>query len=195
MHAYLLLGENEKRINEFEGKKVDFLLLKIADVRELNRFTRLKLTEKTAIVIRNFDRASEETQNAFLKALEEPQENLTYVLTAANIENVLETIVSRCEVIETNTSELIKTSESKRAKEFMDGSLADKFLAASKINKREDAIEFMKDLIFVGHKELLKNNSEISMLEMASKTLIYLEANGNVTLQLTNFVLNCDYQA
>src|SRR5258708_17137354 len=104
MHAFLIVGRGDEFIENFDAKKLIFPILKIADVRNLSNFTRLKLTEKTAIVIKDFHMASEEAQNAILKSLEEPQQNLYYILTAENTESVLPTIISRCEVIEVQSS-------------------------------------------------------------------------------------------
>ncbi len=191
MHAYLIVGQSSDYVNKITSTKFEFPLLKIADVRELNRFTRLKLTEKTAIIIRDFDLASEETQNAFLKALEEPQENLTYILTVTNVESVLETVVSRCEIIEIPNSKLQIPDNTKiQIDKFIDSEIGERFLVTSKITKRDEAIEFMKNLIIVGHSEM----TNFDILESALLTLRNLEANGNVILQLTNFVLNSSFR-
>ncbi len=107
MHAFLLLGEGislkekiEEKTKELQGVPIEFPFAKVADVRDLASFTKFKLTQNSVIILKNFDAANEEAQNAFLKALEEPQENLTYILTATNIDKILPTIASRCQIIE-----------------------------------------------------------------------------------------------
>jgi DNA polymerase-3 subunit delta' len=47
----------------------------------------------------NFERVTAEASNALLKTLEEPAESVVLLLTANALENLLPTIVSRCEVI------------------------------------------------------------------------------------------------
>jgi len=193
MHAFLIISQNpdsiQKKIDEFSGTKIEFPFEKVGDVRELTKFTRLKVTEKTVIVLKNFDHSNEESQNAFLKSLEEPQDNLTYVLTSNNIDRVLPTIVSRCEVIELGTSNLeINENEKKEVLEFIDAGIGEKLKKISTINKRDEAISFIKNLILVGHEVFLEKPQFSHFLDSANKTQENLEANGNVQLQLTSFV-------
>jgi DNA polymerase-3 subunit delta' len=47
----------------------------------------------------NFEKATDSAQNALLKTLEEPPENVILLITAESKERLLPTIVSRCEVI------------------------------------------------------------------------------------------------
>ena len=199
MHAYLVVGQNgilvDQKIEELSRKHsvklIEFPLVKITDVRELARFTNLKLIEATAILLRDFDMAGEEAQNAFLKSLEEPQESLTYILTATNTENILPTIMSRCEMVEVVSCKSQVTSEDKaKAKEFIEASTGKKFGIISKIGKRDEAIGFVNNLILGGHELFLENPQMINFMEAAGKTLENLNANGNVQLQLTNFVVD-----
>lgn len=197
MHAFLLTGNQigvdvkvKEIANNLQAKTLEFPLLKIGDVRELTQFTRLKLTQKTAILIRDFDNASEETQNAFLKSLEEPQENLFFIITAANIEGVLSTIVSRCEIIEISREIEISEKDLEFVEEFISKDVGEKLKIISTIKNREEAIEFMTNLIIGGHKLFLANINLTKFVSEANKSLINLKANGNVQLQLTNFVVN-----
>jgi DNA polymerase III delta prime subunit len=197
MHAFLLIGNKisvEVKVEELstslQAKILEFPLLKIADARELTQFTRLKLTEKTAILIRDFDNASEETQNAFLKSLEEPQENLIFLITAANIESILPTIVSRCETIEISRDTEISEEDLGKVEEFINKDVGKKLKMILIIKNREEAIEFMTNLIIGGHKLFLANINLAKFVSEANKTLVNLKANGNVQLQLTNFVVN-----
>ncbi|HWA51746.1 MAG TPA: hypothetical protein VG895_01670 [Patescibacteria group bacterium] len=188
MHAYLIIGDSSDFINSFEGRKINFVINKIADVRELKATTKLKLTEKTVIVLERFDEATAEAQNAFLKSLEEPQINLTYVLTAQNILNILPTIVSRCEVKEFESSGPNFSEEEKEKMEnFIKANDGQKIKQVSLINKREEAIEFIRNLIFSASESKIES---YKLIDEANKTLNALEKNGNVQLQLTNFVVN-----
>lgn len=199
MHAFLVSGLNQELIQEKieelaekqKAKIIEFVLQKIEDARELAKFTRLSLKDKTAIVVKNIDNSSLETQNAFLKELEEPQPNLIYILTVQNSENVLPTILSRCEVIETGNSQfVVSNTDKKLVKEFILAPESTKLAIISKINKRDEAIEFMTNLIFVSHEMMVKDPSLVNLVDCATKTLSALKANGNVGLQLTNFVVN-----
>lgn len=50
-------------------------------------------------LLRNFDLASESTENSLLKTLEEPPESVILIITAETPEKLTPTIVSRCEVL------------------------------------------------------------------------------------------------
>ena len=106
MHAYLLISQNsnlkpqiDDLAKKLHAKIMDFPLVKIEDVRNLNNLIRLSFAEPTLIVSENIHEAGEEALNAFLKNLEEPQENIYFVLTAPSVRKVLPTIVSRCQIV------------------------------------------------------------------------------------------------
>lgn len=196
MHAYLITGNSslvgekvDALIKKNKLTRRDFPLVKIADVRDLSRFTRLTLTEPTAVVIEDFDGAGEEAQNAFLKNLEEPQENLTYILTANSPESVLPTIASRCQIIEAGNRSMVDEKVISTTKNFLAMSQGERLLTTSKITTREDAIEFMKNLILGAHSTFSQNPELVEFITQANKTLKALEANGNVQLQLTSFIV------
>jgi DNA polymerase III delta prime subunit len=199
MHAFLVAGRDKEKLEveilqllaKNKAKRMDFVLQKMEDIKELSHFTRLSLNSKTAIVIQNFEGASTETQNALLKSLEEPQPNLLYILTTSSVESLLPTIVSRCEIINLEFTPY-KSSSKDKTLNFINLSSGEKLAITSKIKEREIAIKFLEELILEGH-DLLKLNQTpelILLLEEAQKTRIALIANGNIQLQLTNFVVN-----
>jgi DNA polymerase-3 subunit delta' len=83
------------------GKKVRAEKIKIEPVRELIYSLALRPVEARRRVVRllRFDAANVETMNAFLKTLEEPPANVVILLTAESADELLPTIVSRCEVL------------------------------------------------------------------------------------------------
>ncbi len=83
------------------GKRVRAEKIKIEPIRQLIYDLMLKPIEARRRVARlvRFDAANDEAQNALLKTLEEPPANVTLLLTAARADDLLPTIVSRCEVI------------------------------------------------------------------------------------------------
>jgi hypothetical protein len=192
MHACLIVGEAEEYISRIESKKIELPFVKISDSRDLSNFVRLKLTEKTTLILRDFDKSSEEAQNAFLKSLEEPQENLAFVLTATDIDGVLPTIVSRCEVKEMRNGRLdLRDEEREEIASFMRGGIGERLEIVSGITKRDEALSFLRNLILLGHEAVINGQFSIYNLpKEALRTLGNLERNGNVALQLTNFVLN-----
>ncbi len=200
MHAYLLVGNNGNELKiksgelakQFDAKIMEYPLQKIEDVRNLNNFLRLTIKEPTLIYVPNIHETGIEALNAFLKNLEEPQENLYFVLTAPSTRKVLPTIVSRCQVIKINTSELVINNED--AEEFMKKTLNEKILETDKIKDREVAIEFVTNLINNLHTLIHTNGVDYKSLsqniEIMTTTLNNLKKNGNINLQLTNMVIS-----
>lgn len=199
MHAYLIVGDSEKRKAKSEelAKKLkanilEFPLAKIEDTRQLKSFSSLKITSPTAIFIDSIEKATEEASNAFLKNLEEPQENLYYLLTTSSLAAVLPTIVSRCEIIKVQStrSKVLSTEPQK----FMKKTIGEKLTFIDKIKDREEAKEFVENLVNTLHFNLTntpENYPQLAKnLEITTLTLNNLKANGNVALQLSNMVIN-----
>lgn len=57
-------------------------------------------SDRKIFIIDDFDKSTTEAQNKLLKVLEEPNNNMFYLLSTSNIENVLPTIKSRCFKVE-----------------------------------------------------------------------------------------------
>lgn len=75
--------------------------LKIDQVRELQRVLALRPYEARyrVAILRRFQEANPATQNAILKTLEEPASSVVIILTVEKIEQILPTILSRCQVL------------------------------------------------------------------------------------------------
>jgi DNA polymerase-3 subunit delta' len=83
------------------GRRVRAEKIRIEPVRQLIYDLSLKPVEaqrRVACLLR-FDAANAEAMNAFLKTLEEPPGNTVILLTAERADELLPTIVSRCEII------------------------------------------------------------------------------------------------
>ncbi len=206
MHAYLLISQNskpdthiEKLAGDLQAKIMEFPLLKIEDVRNLNNLIRLSFEKPTLIVSKDIHLATEEALNAFLKNLEEPQDNVYFVLTATGIKKVLPTVVSRCQIIHiVNTQG--EGTDYQEIEKFLEMPVGDKLNYVEKIKGRDDAleltgnaIEFMHQMLhFDGklHPGTVKYKLVAENIEAATETYSRLKANGNVNLQLVNFVVN-----
>jgi len=198
MHSYLLIGNDKEKLKErseelakkLHAKIMEFPLVKIDDVRALNNLIRLSFKEPTLILSENIHEAGEEALNAFLKNLEEPQENIYFALTAPTTRKVLPTIVSRCQTIRLVNEENGILDE--EIQKFTQLSTGEKLAYIDKIKGREAAIEFAENLVNFLHSGLHENGvkymSQIGNIEIATETLTRLKGNGNVNLQLTNLV-------
>lgn len=195
MHAFLILGNNklskESKVNEIvnssQAKLMPFPIQKVDDVRDLKKMVKFSFSQKTAILVEDINSATTEATNAFLKNLEEPTKNIIYILTANSEENVLPTIISRCEVIHLNRKNNDNLNPDKTVKkeieDFLDLKNDYKFEVINKIKDREDAIEFVEKIINIEYA-----NNNFKYMESYLKTLNNLKLNGNVSLQLTNLV-------
>lgn len=199
MHAFLILSNTNEKVQEkiseicleHTSTRMDFTIQKIADVRELKDFLKINLPSNTTIVINNFNKATSDAQNALLKEIEEPQKKLDYILTSDSLENILPTIISRCEVIDiSNSNTTMSREDSEAIKDFLNSSKGVQLKKISDIKDREKAIEFLTNISKLGHKLLLENKNHVTVLTEAGSTLKALKANGNVQLHLTNFIVN-----
>lgn len=203
MHAYLIVGNDSEKISEkiseitqrISKEILVFPIQKIEEVRNLNSFLSLTLPKPTAIIIKDIDQTTTEALNALLKNLEEPQKNVTFILTASSEYKVLPTIVSRCQTIKI-TNQNSKINNEEEIGNFLESSHGNKLAFIDKIKSRGEAVSFVKDLIFTLHSNLKTSGENLfntaKKLKAAQKTLTNLEANGNVGLQLTNLVVSLD---
>jgi len=202
MHSFLIVGNNseivESKISEllkkYSLKRIDFDGQKIEEIRKLNSFTSLSLKDKTAIVITNIEKSTNEAANAFLKSLEEPQDNLYFLLTTSSIHKVLPTIISRCQIIYVSQKRV--PEDVSNLEKFLNMKPSEKLFFLERIKKRDEAIYFFENLMFFIHQKIKEGEVNLNIfskiLETAQETLSRLEKNGNVNIQLTYFVVNTD---
>lgn len=74
--------------------------------------------QKTVIIMTGIETMRKEAANAFLKILEEPSEDLMFLLTTSHTEALLPTIISRCQHIQLTP---LKTEEIEQALIYQDG--------------------------------------------------------------------------
>ena len=82
----------------------DGLLIKKGQILDLQHEFSMAAVEgnKRIYIIRNADAMRSETSNSMLKFLEEPENNIIAILMTNNINAILPTIVSRCQIIRLN---------------------------------------------------------------------------------------------
>lgn len=91
-------------INILAIDKADKSYIHVDKIKKINEF--LKLTainnQQRFIVIDAIDDLNQNAANALLKNLEEPPENVYFILISHNLENILDTIKSRCRLFLNN---------------------------------------------------------------------------------------------
>ena len=73
--------------------------ISIDQIRELISTLRTYAVNRRVIIIDEADSMTEPSQNAFLKALEEPNKNTHFILVAKNPKLMLDTVRSRCQTL------------------------------------------------------------------------------------------------
>lgn len=206
MHAFLIVGQGSnqeltinKLANKLGTKILEYSVFKIEDVRNLNNLIKLSFGSPTLIVCKDIHKAGEEALNAFLKNLEEPQENIYFVLTTPSVKKVLPTIVSRCQIIKVTNKHLgdiENETDEPNIKSFFSMTTGERLSYIDKIKDRTEAIKFAENMVNFMHGSLhgneIKYNFSAEDFEIVLKTLSGLNANGNVNLQLSNMVIELD---
>jgi len=216
MNSYLIIGTYLKniikKINEIaadfnfpeislEKQNPDLLLIKafpsikISQIRQAEKFLSFKpFQEKIKIVfLLEADKLTIPAQNAFLKTLEEPPQNSLIILVSSNENRLLETIISRCQIIKLKEkSKVLKQQNLQINKDFLNQ------LLKSKVGKRlnliqpfcqnkEKALDFcLQTITFLKSKNIIQY---ASIIKKISKTIQLLEANVNVRLALNNLAI------
>ena len=104
--------ENFVDINITDGDFAGSILINdIRDIKSSANITPLESENKVQIIA-NCDKMTVAAQNGILKSLEEPSPSVTFILTANNINKLLDTIISRATVInmqKISYDEMVKT--------------------------------------------------------------------------------------
>lgn len=88
------LGSEQITVAVAEDKQ----LISIDQVKNL--YTQTRTGTQLVLIVKDAHLMSRDAQNAFLKLLEEPPQNTLFILTAKSERDVLQTIASRCQVIQ-----------------------------------------------------------------------------------------------
>jgi hypothetical protein len=200
MHAYLLIGKDKNNLwkeierlsSALRAKPKPFPIVKIEDVRSLGNITKLGIDKPSVYILDDIENATTEALNAFLKNLEEPQDNLFYILTASNLSKVLPTIASRCQIIKVESKNQLVTENN--GNDFFNLPIGKKFLLIDKIKSRDEALTFVNGLIYQNHSQITTSPNNFKGLchfaRVLDNTYNNLQANGNVSLHLTNMAIH-----
>lgn len=208
-HSILITGGFQAdRLNQFTKltqlktrPNPDLLILNsdpsitIKQVRSLENFLQKKpyLSELKTILVTQADKLTLPAQHAILKTLEEPPANSQLFLLSPSEHLLLDTIISRCQVIKlTNQPRLTKNQLKNQLKLFIQikkSNLAQRISLANNHAKNKDqAIKFVYRLLLFFHS---RPQTYSTQLKQTHQTLKQLHANTNPKLTLENFLLNC----
>lgn len=147
--------------------------------------------KKKVVILHNTQELGVEAQNALLKTLEEPSESSVLILTANHHENILATIVSRCEIFYLQSTQEIPVNNERVElyTKLTTSSLPEKFSWVDSIYKSEEVIEILKAWL-IHTRTLLRQEvlSENPNNEIITKSVYNIEILKQiiVTLEKTN---------
>jgi DNA polymerase III gamma/tau subunit len=176
----------------------------IGDIRNLQKKLFLKpiKSEKKAVILEAFFGMTTDSQNAFLKVLEEPPVSTIVMILVKSLDFVLPTILSRCNLI--NLDKVKKLSSEEIAEnikiitDLKNGESGNALVLAQNNSKtKENALLFLEDLLISCHSTLENENSNVTtydlqkVLKGIQKThTIVKSTNVNPRFALENLFLN-----
>jgi len=175
--------------------------ISIEEVRKLKQILTLKPYEgtKRLVVIKQLDKATVEAQNALLKILEEPPPGTYIALSAKSAEQLLPTIVSRCQLVfvkEAVSKDLDSDKNTlKLLLKIIESSPGQRLLLAAQYSKtKEEALDILEQLLIL-FESLLHSPTEIKLTtSQIASTLTKVESakkyvEGNVNYKATLDIL------
>lgn len=218
MRAYLIVGGNPSsrdiKIKELfskikpiisPDKDPDTQIIQddsigIEAIRDLTRIISLKpFASLPKVGIIQANNLTFEAQTAFLKTLEEPPGDAVFLLHSPNTNLLLQTIISRCQIINLPPeSEMIMSKEEKEKQtalleQVLKASVSERIVIAEKegITSKEVAEKFCQIQFVLWREKLLESKSKktITTIRQIQKTIRYLKANVNPKLAIENLIL------
>lgn len=140
-------------------------------------------------IICKIELASLPAQNALLKAIEEPPARVKLILTSTQPQQVLPTILSRCQLIQLATAEAVPastTAEKINLQQLSRSSYTDLMTIAEKYKEKSEAQEFLAQLTTQLHQTLQSQPSGqlTNLVQHTILTSSYLRKNVNPRLAL-----------
>lgn len=177
MQSFIIISKNREKAREFVKKMADERKVSkfdiysyetekavgIGDVKSLSKQIFLKPMQgtKKIVVLEAFFGMTIDSQNAFLKVLEEPPLSTTIVILA-NSNFFLPTILSRCKLIELSTEINFEKNEELEVLKIFESlktmAVGEKLKLAQDLFKdKENALQFIEKLIIVAREKMINN--------------------------------------
>ena len=174
------------------------LHISIEQIREITKLTSSKQSDKLYIVIEQPELMTIDATNAFLKALEEPGQNIHYVFLSYNAGLLLPTVRSRANNYYLKNTQPVKESPNystdviKLAKSYLSASgtslpeIVEKITKFKKDDPRGGVLEILEASIELSYKSYLitGNATFLQKLEKLLETKEAILQNGHLKLQL-----------
>lgn len=153
------------------------------------------------ILIRNFEKSTTETANALLKILEEPTSDTYIILTASNLDIIIPTVASRCQVYTDRTKhEITDDNQEEKSKmlllKLVQSSPGERILLSlQSASSKDDVYSLLQSLIHTAEQLLHQQNGAVLLTPLQLTSIIkkvqaakrFLD--GNVNLKATLDIL------
>lgn len=168
----------------------------IGEIRLLQKRIFLKplKSEQKAVVLEAFWGMTIDSQNAFLKVLEEPPSNTIIIILVNSLDFLLPTVLSRCNLLNLEKDQKLEKENLEKYLKILnqiqkkEGLLK---LAQDNGKNREEALNFLANLIFAAHQNLSNDtNLKIFIKKFQSTYTIIKTANVSPRFALENLFLN-----
>lgn len=183
--------------NAFILKPEQKTTITIDQVREVLGQLTVKQTNSQFVLIRPADKMGEEAENAILKNLEEPKDNVHFVLVTDKPSKLLPTILSRAEMYilkstKTNISEISADEKIKEmAKKLIVAKPSELVKLAEDLTKKKDGVrDYVLDILAVAiemaYKSyfLTKKEAFLTKIPKLLNTYENISKNGHIKLHL-----------
>lgn len=209
---YYCCDKCDKCLQINKNNYIDFYIvdaeksIKKEDILNLKEELNLKpIYSKKIYWIKNIENITSQAANSLLKTLEEPEDDIVAILSTKNINSVLDTIISRCQIIKLpNTEEKIvendKHSEIKKyTLEFIEKYVNNKNLSliylTDKISQKDDILIFFNEMLNIQRINIEKiaydgNNEIIRLYDMTLESIQDIQNNTSPVLVLESYIIN-----
>ena len=128
-------------------------------------------SETKAVILEAFFGMTADSQNAFLKVLEEPPAHTIIIILVSSLDFVLPTILSRCNLINLDRIRKIADEEIENNLKMIfdlknEGVSKALLIAQNNSKDREAALKFLEDLMISLHSVLGNKNTEMTTKEL-----------------------------
>jgi DNA polymerase III gamma/tau subunit len=159
----------ENKISKFDVQIIETeKAVGIGDIRNLQKKLFLKPieSETKAVILEAFLGMTVDSQNAFLKVLEEPPAHTMIIILVSSLDFILPTILSRCNLINLDKTKKLSDEEIENNLKIILGlkkeGISQSLLIAQNNSKdREAALNFLENLIISVHSVLENKQSEL----------------------------------
>jgi DNA polymerase III gamma/tau subunit len=188
---------NDNKISRFDIEIIETeKIVGIGEIRKLQEklFLKPMESETKAVILEAFLGMTADSQNSFLKVLEEPPADTIIMILASSLDFVLPTVLSRCSLINLDQVKKITDGEIvdnlKLIIELKNGDASKALKIAQDNGKdREVALTFLENLIISVHTDLKSDNLQI-LKELQKNYTLIKTTNVAPRLALENLFLN-----